>query len=139
MAAFNNADPAYWAPYGQGYVGGSARAPSSSVQDQARILSVAQWNAKTWMTTILEKYDVDVVVTGMLYAGHAGAYGVPALTIPAGRDFLRSAAGCGSLVAITCLSRTCLPWAMPLSRRSRAALEPDLNAALQMIEAVTGK
>ena len=85
VVAFNNEDPANRAPYGQGYVEGSA-GTQLTAGDQARILSVAQWNAKTWMTTILEKYDVDVVVTGMLYAGHAGAYGVPALTIPAGLD-----------------------------------------------------
>jgi len=41
---------------------------------------------ETWMRTILEQNDVDILVTGMKYAGNAGAAGVPALTIPNGLD-----------------------------------------------------
>ena len=37
-----------------------------------------------WMRTILEQNDVDILVTGMKYAGNAA--GVPPLTIPNGLD-----------------------------------------------------
>ena len=137
VVAFNNADPANRAPYGQGYVEGSA-GTQLTVEDQARILSVAQSNAKTWMTTILEKYDVDVVVTGMLYAGHAGAYGVPALTIPAGLD--PNGQPQGVVISGDYLSEPYLfAVGYALEQALNGRVEPDLDATIQAIEAITEK
>ena len=51
-----------------------------------RILAVAWALAANWMKSVIERNNVDVLVSGMSYSGNAGAAGVPALTIPAGLD-----------------------------------------------------
>ena len=57
-----------------------------TAEEYERVLTVAQAVADNWIKTALESNDVDVLVSGMSYAGNAGAAGVPALTIPAGLD-----------------------------------------------------
>ncbi len=92
VVAFNNEDPANRMPYGQRFVEWSAETDITA-EEYARILATAQGLADNWITTILEENDVDVLVSGMSYAGNAGAANVPALTIPAGLDPAGTAPG----------------------------------------------
>jgi len=134
VVAFNNEDLANRAPFGQGYVEGSASTKLTD-EDQASILAVARWNAKTWMTTLLKQYDVDVIVTGMQYAGHAGAYGVPALTIPAGLD--PNGRPQGVVISGDTLSEPYLfAVGYALEQALNGSVEPNLDAAIEAIEAL---
>ena len=85
VVAINNQDPANRAPCGQHFVEWSAETKMTDAEYQ-RILTVARALAAHWMKSVIEKNDVDVLITGMGYSGNAGAAGVPALTIPAGLD-----------------------------------------------------
>ena len=85
VIAINNEDPANRAPYGQSYLEWSV-ADELTPEEFARVQATAAALGETWMRTILEQNDVDILVTGMKYSGNAGAAGVPALTIPNGLD-----------------------------------------------------
>ena len=85
VVAINNQDPANRAPYGQHFVEWLVETKMTDAEYQ-RILTVARALAAHWMKSVIEKNDVDVLITGMGYSGNAGAAGVPALTIPAGLD-----------------------------------------------------
>ena len=85
MVAFNEEDMTNRAPYNHRYVQWSVETELTA-EEQAQIVAEAQAYAEAWMTSIVETYDVDVLIAATLYAGNAGAAGVPALTIPAGLD-----------------------------------------------------
>jgi amidase len=85
VVAVNNKDLANRAPYGQRFVEWSAETEMTA-EEYERVLAVAQTIADNWIKNVLQTNNVDVLVSGMSYAGNAGAAGVPALTIPAGLD-----------------------------------------------------
>ncbi|MCB0194719.1 MAG: LysM peptidoglycan-binding domain-containing protein [Anaerolineae bacterium] len=85
VVAFNEEDMVNHAPYNHRYVQWSVETELTA-EEQAQIVAEAQAYAEAWMTSIVETYDVDVLIAATLYAGNAGAAGVPALTIPAGLD-----------------------------------------------------
>ena len=93
---------------------------------------------KTWMNTILEQNDVDILVTGMLYSGNAGAAGVPALTIPNGLD--ANGRPQGIILSGPYLSDPQLiAVGYALEQALNGRVEPDLDATIAQIDAVTGK
>ena len=85
VVAINAEDPANRAPYGQAFLEAAAADPLTDAEYD-RVRTAAQAFARTWIKTVLATNNVDVLVSGMTYAGNAGAAGVPALTIPAGLD-----------------------------------------------------
>ena len=85
VVLYNAEDLAGRAPYGQAFVAASAQ---DTLGDEAyeRLAATAHNLAAGWIQRVLTQNRVDLLVTGMLYTSHAGAAGVPALTIPAGLD-----------------------------------------------------
>ena len=103
-----------------------------------RILAVARALAARWMKTILEQSNVDVLVSGMSYSGNAGAAGVPALTIPAGLD--PKGRPQGVILSGPYLSEPRLfAVGYALEQALKGRVEPDLDATIRQIEAVTGQ
>ncbi len=144
-AAANNEDAANRVPYGQRYVEWSVETTTTDEEYQM-IVSAAQAAADQWIKGILAQYDVDVLMMGLNYT-QAGAAGVPALTVPAGHilntqtnqpgeptgviltgDYLSD----GKLIAVG----YALEQALMAAGNGR--VDPDLDATLQQIEAVTG-
>ena len=92
----------------------------------------------TWMRTILEQNDVDILVTGRKYAGNAGAAGVPALTIPNGLD--PNGRPQGIILSGPYLSDPQLiAVGYALEQALNGRVEPDLDATIAEIDAVTGQ
>ena len=90
------------------------------------------------MRTILEQNDVDILVTGMSYAGNAGATDVPAFTIPNGLD--PDGRPQGIILSGTYLSDPQLiAVGYALEQVLNGWVEPDLDATIEQIEAVTGQ
>ncbi|NJN99376.1 MAG: hypothetical protein HC875_37410, partial [Anaerolineales bacterium] len=137
VVAFNEEDMANRAPYNQRWVKWSAETDLTAA-DQARILAEAQAYATAWMTALVETYNVDVLHADMLYASHAGAAGVPALTIPTGLDANGQPASI--ILSGPYLSDpNLLTVGYVLEQAMQGRVEPDLDATIKQIEAVTGK
>ena len=137
VVAINNEDPANRAPYGQSYVEWSAN-NTMTAEEFARVQATAAVLANTWMDTVLQQNDVDILVTGMLYSGNAGAAGVPALTIPNGLD--ANGRPQGIILSGPYLSDPQLiavGYALEQALNGRVA--PDLDATIALIDAVTGQ
>jgi len=137
VVALNNEDPANRAPYGQSFLEWSV-ADELTPEEFARVQATAATIGETWMRTILEQNDVDILVTGMKYAGNAGAAGVPALTIPNGLD--PNGRPQGIILSGPYLSDPKLiavGYALEQAINGRVA--PDLEATLAQIDAVIGK
>ena len=137
VVAINNEDPANRAPYGQSYVEWSAN-NTLTAEEFARVQATAAALANTWMDTVLQQNDVDILVTGMLYSGNAGAAGVPALTIPNGLD--ANGRPQGIILSGPYLSDPQLiAVGYALEQALNGRVEPDLDATIAQIDAVTGK
>lgn len=137
VVAINNEDPANRAPYGQSFVEWSV-ADTMTPEEFARMQATAAALANGWMNTIIEQNNVDIVVTGMLYAGNAGAAGVPALTIPNGLD--ATGRPQGIILSGPYLSDPQLiAVGYALEQALHGRVEPDLDATIAQIEAVTGQ
>jgi amidase len=137
VVAINNQDLANRAPHGQHFVEWSAETVMTDAEYQ-RVLAVARDLAANWMKTVIEQNNVDVLVTGMSYSGNAGAAGVPALTIPAGLDPKGRPQGVilsGPYLAEPKLFAV----GYALEKALKGRVEPDLEATIRQIEAVTGK
>ena len=136
VVAINNEDPTNRAPYGQRFVEWSAET-NMTAEDYERIHAVATALATEWMTSLIEENDVDVVVTGMSYTSNAGAAGVPALTIPAGLD--PKGRPQGIIISGPYLSEPKLfAVGYALEQALNGRVQPDLNATIEQIQAVTG-
>lgn len=137
VVALNNEDPANRAPYGQSFLEWSV-ADTLTPEEFARVQATAAALGETWMRTILEQNEVDILVTGMKYAGNAGAAGVPALTIPNGLD--PNGRPQGIILSGPYLSD---PQLIAVGYALEQALDgnvaPDLDATIAEIDAVTGK
>ena len=137
VVAFNEADMANRAPYGQGFVKWSAETDLTAA-DQAQILAEAQAYATAWMNALVQTYHVDVVNVDILYAANAGAAGVPALTIPTGLD----AKGQPTSIILSgpyLSDPDLLTVGYVLEQALQGRVEPDLDATIKQIETVTGK
>ncbi|MCB0200237.1 MAG: hypothetical protein KDI03_09205, partial [Anaerolineae bacterium] len=137
VVAINNQDPANRAPYGQRFVEWSAGTEMTADQF-AGVLVAAQALADNWITTVLADNNVDVLVSGTSYSSNAGAAGVPALTIPAGLD--PAGQPQGVVLSGPYLSEPKLfAVGFALEQALQGRVEPDLDATIQQIEAVTGQ
>lgn len=137
VVAINKEDPANRAPYGQSYVAWSAN-NTLTAEEFARVQATAAALANTWMDTVLQQNDVDILVSGMLYSGNAGAAGVPALTIPNGLD--PNGRPQGIILSGPYLSDPQLiAVGYALEQALNGRVEPDLGATIAEIDAVTGK
>ncbi len=137
VVAFNAEDMANRAPYNDRYVEWSATSELTA-EEHAQIVAEAQAYANAWMNSLLTTYDVDVLIIGMRYAGNAGAAGVPALTIPAGLD--ASGKPTGIILTGPYLSEPDLfAVGYALEQAIQGRVEPDLDATIAQIEAVTGE
>jgi amidase len=137
VVSINNEDPANRSPYGQSFVEWSAET-NTTAEEYERIHAVAIALATEWMNALIEQNDVDVVVTGMSYSGNAGAAGVPALTIPAGLD--PKGQPQGVILSGPYLSEPKLfAVGYALEQALKGRVQPDLNATIEQIQAVTGK
>lgn len=137
VIAINNEDPANRAPYGQSFLEWSV-ADELTPEEFARMQATAAKLGETWMRTLLEQNDVDILVTGLLYSGNAGAAGVPALTIPNGLD--ANGRPQGIILSGPYLSdpqRIAVGYALEQALNGR--VEPDLDATIAQIDAMTGK
>ncbi|MCB0255452.1 MAG: hypothetical protein KDI55_17165 [Anaerolineae bacterium] len=137
VVAINNQDPTNRAPYGQRFVEWSAGTEMTADQF-AGVLAAAQALADNWITTVLADNNVDVLVSGTSYSSNAGAAGVPALTIPAGLD--PAGQPQGVILSGPYLSEPKLfAVGYALEQALQGRVEPDLDATIQQIEAVTGQ
>jgi amidase len=137
VIAINNEDPANRAPYSQNYLEWSV-ADELTPEEFARVQATAAALGETWMRTILEQNDVDILVTGMKYSGNAGAAGVPALTIPNGFD--PNGRPQGIILSGPYLSDPqLLAVGYALEQALNGRVEPDLDATIAQIDAVAGK
>jgi amidase len=137
VVALNNEDPANRAPYGQSFLEWSV-ADELTPEEFARVQATAAALGETWMRTILEQNDVDILVTGMKYASNAGAAGVPALTIPNGLD--PNGRPQGIILSGPYLSDPQLiAVGYALEQALNGWVEPDLDATIAQIDAVAGK
>jgi amidase len=137
VISINNEDPANRAPYGQRFVEWSAET-NMTAEEYERVHTVAVALANEWMNALIEENDVDVVVTGMSYSGNAGAAGVPALTIPAGFD--PKGQPQGVILSGPYLSEPKLfAVGYALEQALKGRMQPDLDATIEQIQAVTGK
>ena len=137
VVALNNEDPVNRAPYGQSFLEWSV-ADALTPEEFARVQATAAALGETWMRTILEQNDVDILVTGMKYAGNAGAAGVPALTIPNGLD--PNGRPQGIILSGPYLSDPQLiAVGYALEQALDGRVEPDLDATIAQIDAMTGK
>lgn len=128
IVAFNAEDPANRVPFGQAFLEAAAADPLTDAE-YARVRAVAQAFARTWIKTVLESNDVDVLVSGMTYASSAGAAGVPALTIPAGLD--PSGRPQGVVISGDYLSDArLLALGYALEQQLGGRVEPDLDAVI---------
>ena len=128
IVAFNAEDPANRAPYGQAFLEAAAADPLTDAEYD-RVRAVAQALARTWIKTVLATNNVDVLVSGMTYASNAGAAGVPALTIPAGRD--PSGRPQGVILSGDYLSDPKLiALGYALEQQLQGRVEPDLDAVI---------
>jgi amidase len=128
IVAFNAEDPANRVPYGQAFLEDAA-ADSLTDEEYVRVRAVAQAFARTWIKTVLESNNVDVLVSGMTYSSNAGAAGVPALTIPAGRD--PSGRPQGVILSGDYLSDPkLLALGYALEQQLQGRVEPDLDAVI---------
>lgn len=137
VIAISNEDPANLAPYGQSFLELSV-ADELTPEEFAGVQATDAQLGETWMRTLLEQYDVDILVTGMLYSGNAGAAGIPALTIPNGLD--PNGRPRGIILSGPYLSDPQLiavGYALEQALNGRVA--PDLDATIAQIDAVTGK
>ncbi|MCB9100751.1 MAG: LysM peptidoglycan-binding domain-containing protein [Anaerolineales bacterium] len=128
VVAFNDEDMANRAPYNDRFVKWSVETELTAA-DQAQIVAEAQAYAEAWMTSLVETYDVDVLIAGTLYAGNAGAAGVPALTIPAGLD----ATGKPSGIIVTgpyLSDPDLLAVGYALEQALQGRVEPDLDTVI---------
>ena len=128
IVAYNAEDPANRVPYGQAFLEGAA-ANTLTDEEYARVQNVAEVIARAWMKTVLAENNVDVLVSGMNYAGEAGAAGVPALTIPAGLD--PSGRPQGVILSGDYLSDArLLALGYALEQQLQGRVEPDLDAVI---------
>lgn len=128
IVAFNAADPANRAPYGQAFLERATANPLTDAEFD-RVRATAQAVARTWIKTVLATNNVDVLVSGMTYASNAGAAGVPALTIPAGLD--PSGRPQGVILSGDYLSDPKLiALGYALEQQLNGRVEPDLDAVI---------
>ena len=128
VVAVNAEDPANRAPYGQAFLEAAAADPLTDAEYD-RVRAAAQAFARTWIKTVLATNNVDVLVSGMTYAGNAGAAGVPALTIPAGLD--PSGRPQGVILSGDYLSDPKLiALGYALEQQLQGRVEPDLDAVI---------
>ncbi len=122
---FNQKDMTNRAPYGQRYLEWSVESEQTT-EEYARLVGEAQQYARTWIKAILDRYDVDVLVTATSYTTNGGAAGIPALTIPAGLDM--SGKPTGLILSGDYLSEPKLfAVGYALEQALHGRVEPDLN------------
>ena len=137
VVALNSEDPDNRAPYGQSFLEWSV-ADATTPEEFERIQTTAAALADYWMSTILEQNNVDILVSGLLYSGNAGAAGVPAITIPNGLD--ANGRPQGIILSGPYLSDPKLiAVGYALEQALKGRVEPDLETTIEQIKAVTGK
>ena len=128
IVAVNDEDPANRVPFGQAFLT-TAAADTLTDAEYDRVRATAPAIAHTWIKTVLASNNVDVLVSGMTYASNAGAAGVPALTIPAGRD--PSGRPQGVILSGDYLSDPQLiALGYALEQQLQGRVEPDLDAVI---------
>ncbi|HRW06078.1 MAG TPA: amidase family protein, partial [Caldilineaceae bacterium] len=136
-----NEDAAARAPYGQRYVENAASTDITADQ-YAEAVAEAQARAEAWLTAVYEQYGIDVLMVGTFY-NTGGSAGVPAINIPIGRKAnpetgeLDEPAG----VYITgpyLSDAQLIAVGYALEQALGDRVEPDLDATVEQIEAVTG-
>ena len=136
-----NEDPANRAPYGQRYVEWSANTETTP-EEYATAVRDGQEFANRWMQWFKDTYGVDVILMGANYK-LAGLAGIPALTIPTGRAVDQDGKpGQPTGVFITgpyLSDGQVLAVGYALEQALNVQLQPDLDATIQQIEAVTGR
>jgi amidase len=137
-----NEDAANRAPYGQRYVEWSVDTSTTAEEYEAAVLR-AQMLGSAWIEEVLQAYDVDVLMMGMIYA-NAGAAGVPALTIPAGQivDPQTGEPGEPAGVILTgdyLSDAQLIAVGYALEQALQGRVEPSLDATIQQIESVIGQ
>lgn len=137
VVASNNEDPANRAPYGQNFLEWSV-ADELTPEEFARMQATAAALGEAWMSTILEQNDVDILVSGMHYSGNAGAADVPAHTIPNGLDPNSRPQGI-ILSGPHFFDPQLIAVGFALEQALNGRVEPDLEATIAQIDAVTGK
>jgi len=136
-----NEDPANRAPYGQRYVEWSVNTETPAEDYEAAVRGGrSYYNA--WIQWFKDTYDVDVIMMGVLYQ-NAGLANIPALTIPTGRTIDQNGQPgqpTGVLITGPYLSDgQVLAVGFALEQALNVNQQPDLDATIQQIEAVTGK
>ena len=136
-----NEDPANRAPYGQRYVEWSANTKTTP-EEYATAVRDGQEFANRWMQWFKDTYGVDVILMGANYK-LAGLAGIPALTLPTGRAVDQDGKpGQPTGVFITgpyLSDGQVLAVGYALEQALNVQLQPDLDATIQQIEAVTGQ
>lgn len=130
IIAFNNADPANRAPYGQGYLEAAQNTTITAEEftDRQQLASIYARNA---IDIVFEHYDLDVIVSSMvqLYA----TAGYPALSVPDGFD--EHGAPQGVVFVGRFMSEPQLLAAgYAYEQGTQARVAPDLEATMRSIE-----
>lgn len=137
VVRINQEDLSNRAPYGQTFLEATV-SNSLTAAEYDRVRTVAQSLARHWIASALQANAVDVLVAGTSYTGNGGAAGIPALTVPAGLD----AAGRpqGIILAGDALSEPhLLALGYALEQELRGRVAPDLDAAIQQIDALLAR
>jgi amidase len=135
VVSVNNEDLPNRAPYGQTLLEAAMNNPMTAAEYD-RVHTVAQTLAQHWIKTALQTNGVDVLVAGTAYTGNGGAAGIPALTIPAGLDAVGRPQGI--ILAGDYLSDPhLLALGYALEQELQGHVEPDLDAAIKQIDAVS--
>ena len=141
--AIVNEDPAARAPYQERHVE-SAVATEITAEEYAAAVAEARQRADAWLAAVYEQYEIDVLMYGSLFTT-GGAAGVPAINIPVGfksdsetGEPTREPAG----VIITgpyLSDAQLIAVGYALEQALGGYTAPDLDAAIEEIEAVTGQ
>ncbi len=132
IVAFNNADVANHAPYGQVYLEGSQNT-SITAEEFASKQQLENGYARNAIDIVFENYDLDVIVSSVaqLYA----PAGYPALTVPAG--YAEDGTPQGTVFVGRFLSEPqLLAVGYAYEQTAQARVAPDLEATLQLIEEI---
>jgi len=136
-----NEDLANRVPYGQRYVEWSVNTETTAEEYEAAVRGGRSYYT-AWMQWFKDTHDVDVILMGVLYQ-NAGLANIPALTIPTGRAVDQNGQPgqpTGVLISGPYLSDgQVLAVGFALEQALNVNQQPDLDATIQQIEAVTGK
>jgi len=130
IVAFNSADAANRAPYGQAYLEGSLNT-AITASEYAALEEGNQATARGALDELFEKYELDVLLVdfGQLYA----PAGYPALTVPSG--YTEDGAPQGVIFVGRYLSEPqLLAVGYAYEQATQARIDPDLEATMELIE-----